>query len=187
MPPCGLIWTNFLARPFKQFWMKTIFVYFTTSVTRLGYFWKVLAIFFSKLAQIFGTFFGYFGKHCKSENCRGYFLDTFGIILGCFLFQHLVNLFTSTAPHAVNSSSMFTFLPKLFDTGSWSQGSLLMATRKITNFQVRPVLRQVRLHAWLRQRLLQQDLRVHLQGGLARNVLRQTWVRNSVWPDWAIF
>ena len=32
------------------------------SVTRLGYFWKVLVIIFLKVAQIFGNFLDYFEK-----------------------------------------------------------------------------------------------------------------------------
>ena len=51
----------------------------TGSVTRLGYFWKVLvANFLSKASQLSDNFFGYFDRcHYLSENYLGYFMGNF--------------------------------------------------------------------------------------------------------------
>ena len=50
-----------------------------TSVTRLGYFLKFMAItFLTKVAQMIGYFLGYFGKwHYLSQICYGYFWDNY--------------------------------------------------------------------------------------------------------------
>ena len=64
------------------------------SVTRLGSFLIVLATkFLTKVAQIFGDFFGNFKEHpCWIKNCNGYFLGSFCKFLGYFSFLHLVTL-----------------------------------------------------------------------------------------------
>ena len=66
---------------------------FHVSVTRLGKFWKFLATnFHSKVAQVFGDFFGYFWKsHILSKNWNGYFWVNFFSILANFYSNNLLH------------------------------------------------------------------------------------------------
>ena len=96
------------------------------SVTRVGYFWKILATnFLAKVSQIFGDFLGYFGKYrFWSNNCDGYFLGHFAKKTWLFLFQLLVTLVVSLK--ASNQNDKRRNGPNFYEVPcSWKTQNLL--------------------------------------------------------------
>ena len=69
------------------------------SVTRLGYYWTILATnFLTKVAQMFTNILGYYEKwHFKKKNYFNHFLGNFWLKLHQFPFQHLVTLIEGSA------------------------------------------------------------------------------------------
>ena len=103
---CSII-TSSLTLYLNQLLHQTEF--WSTSMTRLGYFWKVwVAFFHTKVAQIFADSLGSFKHHnFLIKNACGYFLGLFWNNFGSFLFQNLVTL--SRARHTISQGKCFFF------------------------------------------------------------------------------